>query len=587
MQVTSSDNEGDWVVLEKRSDGSYSKVFTLHHKSDSKKLETLQMMEQDVWKFEKRGNSASRNSNRLNFIEKPCFANSKTREMDKMVSEQKLLKPKSSPKKLRNQSKGKYQNCLESSSNVNGFSRGYLNLDSNNILPKKIDFFNVESVHKDNTQDILGIKDYNHNQCSEVNAPDSAFKFSNISEIKKQRNRNPDASFNLSDEETLVSQNFENPFRNINQSVKKNKINLQDIVSKINRPVKTRRNPFENAENSSTFLLENLTPLDYKNRQKYSIDLGKPQFVSSRSKTNYFKKIDSRFPSKQNLKEIDSKETSKQNLRESSQYIIQEKKEKDFLTKNDFLTRNDSFQKKHITIKREDSFSSQLESMVNEQNKSVQRRCGSSDKKNYKIPSSSIKLLDDGKILRGSVDKTLLMIENYRNLPLKNRIKLNQQNKTHIDESRNSLTPIKPRFNIMQKMEIKDHKAHELPEDKSELNLTRRYSGSLKHKIEGLILKRKKNGSNLKLKIDSIKKKGLQFIKKFDEHNESLHGRKSSKNSFILNKSNNSLMHRHSSPKKGRNDRSISQNITKDTSMPFYQRPKIVIEYPPIKTDRN
>ena len=87
MQVTSSDNEGDWVVLEKRSDGSYSKVFTLHHKSDSKKLETLQMMEQDVWKFEKRGNSASRNSNRLNFIEKPCFANSKTREMDKMVSE--------------------------------------------------------------------------------------------------------------------------------------------------------------------------------------------------------------------------------------------------------------------------------------------------------------------------------------------------------------------------------------------------------------------------------------------------------------------------------------------------------------------
>ena len=141
------------------------------------------------------------------------------------------------------------------------------------------------------------------------------------------------------------------------QSVKKNKINLRDIVSKINHPVKTRRNPFENAETASTFLLENLTPLDYKNkknRQKYSIDLGRPQFVSSRSKTNYFKKVDSR-------------ETSKQNLRESSQYIIQEKKEKDFLTKNGFLTKNDfNFQKKHVTIKREDSFSSQLESMVNE-----------------------------------------------------------------------------------------------------------------------------------------------------------------------------------------------------------------------------
>ena len=134
-------------------------------------------------------------------------------------------------------------------------------------------------------------------------------------------------------------------------------------MTKINHPVKTRRNPFEKAQNSSTFLLENLTPLDYlnkKNRQKYSIDLGRPQFVSNRSKQNYFKKNQSREHSQQIcFKKEKSREHSHQQLRESSQYIIQEKNK-------GFLACNDSFQKKHITIRRENSFSSQLESMVND-----------------------------------------------------------------------------------------------------------------------------------------------------------------------------------------------------------------------------
>lgn len=350
------------------------------------------------------------------------------------------------------------------------------------------------------------------------------------------------------------------------QSVfKKKQINFNDIVSKINNPAKFRKNPLEKAQNSSTFLLENLTPLDYinkKNRQQCSIDLGRPQFVSNsnRSKQNYFKR--------QN-----SKENFHKSLNKSSQYnIISEKK-------NDFLLNNDNFQKKHITIKRDNSFSSQLDSMVKELNKSVQGRCGSSEKKTFKIPSSSKKILDTtNNLLRGSVDKTLRMIENYRNLPLKNRIRLNQQNQPTIEESKNMLTPIKPRFNILKKQNNKEVGTPDKDESKSILNLTNRYSGSLKRKIEGLILKRKNNGSNLKLKIDSIKKKGQQFIKKFDADQKTYTNQKSSKNSFILNKSNNSLLHRHMSLEKVQNDRSLSENIAKDTSMPFYQRPKTIIQ---------
>ena len=150
MEINPSDKIGDWVVLEKQHDGSYSKVFTIHHKSDEKKLNVQQNMDNNFQKFEKREKSATKNSNKLNrTIDKSPIASSKLKEMDSMFSEQQLLKPKSSPKKSKLQTKGNYKNISESFSNLDCTSKGYLHLESNK---------NYKIIHKNIHDNIISLR---------------------------------------------------------------------------------------------------------------------------------------------------------------------------------------------------------------------------------------------------------------------------------------------------------------------------------------------------------------------------------------------------------------------------------------------